>query len=99
MDSARVVLDRDDMRRTLVRIAHEIVEQAPDPAASRLVGIHTRGRRPRRPPEGPARRAARRGRPLGELDISFYRDDVATREGHPGRARLRRPVRARGAAR
>ena len=31
MDSARVVLDRDDMRRTLVRIAHEIVEQAPDP--------------------------------------------------------------------
>ena len=26
MESEKVVLDRDDMRRTLVRIAHEIVE-------------------------------------------------------------------------
>jgi pyrimidine operon attenuation protein/uracil phosphoribosyltransferase len=31
------------MRRTLVRIAHEIVEQAPDPGRVALVGIHTRG--------------------------------------------------------
>jgi pyrimidine operon attenuation protein/uracil phosphoribosyltransferase len=83
MDSARVVLDHDDMRRTLVRIAHEIVEQAPDPGRVALVGIHTRG----------AVLAARLKAqldalldadvPLGELDISFYRDDVATREGHP----------------
>ena len=83
MDSATVVLDRDDMRRTLVRIAHEIVEQSPDPARVALVGIHTRG----------AVLAARLKAqldallagdvPLGALDISFYRDDVATREGHP----------------
>ncbi len=83
MDSARVVLDRDDMRRTLVRIAHEIVEQAPDPGRVALLGIHTRG----------AILAARLKAqldglldgdvPLGALDIAFYRDDVATRAGHP----------------
>ena len=38
----RVVLDADDIRRTLVRIAHEIVEKhAGRPVA--LVGIHRRG--------------------------------------------------------
>jgi pyrimidine operon attenuation protein/uracil phosphoribosyltransferase len=83
MDTPRVVLSRDDMRRTLVRIAHEIVEQSPDPGRLALVGIHTRG----------AVLAARlkvqldllldADVVLGELDISFYRDDVATREGHP----------------
>ena len=42
----RVVLDRDDLRRTLVRIAHEIIEKNPgadDEPAFALVGIHTRG--------------------------------------------------------
>jgi len=38
----RLVLDRDDMRRTLVRIAHEIVENAPGQDVA-LVGIHRRG--------------------------------------------------------
>jgi pyrimidine operon attenuation protein/uracil phosphoribosyltransferase len=83
MDTPRVVLSRDDMRRTLVRIAHEIAERSPDPGRLALVGIHTRG----------AVLAARlkvqldllldADVALGELDISFYRDDVATREGHP----------------
>ena len=74
----KVVLDHDDVRRTLVRIAHEIVERnAGDELA--IVGIHRRG----------AVLAARVHRlvselidaevPLGDLDISFYRDDVARR--------------------
>ena len=42
MNSEKVVLDEDDIRRTLVRIAHEIVEKnAGQPVA--LVGIHRRG--------------------------------------------------------
>ena len=42
MTERRVVLDEDDVRRTLVRIAHEIVEKnAGRPIA--LVGIHRRG--------------------------------------------------------
>ena len=39
----KVVLDRDDLRRTLVRIAHEIVEKNPGADGLALVGIHTRG--------------------------------------------------------
>src|SRR5688572_30405558 len=82
MNHAKVVLDEDDVRRTLVRIAHEIVEKnAGQPVA--LVGVHRRG----------AHLATRLHRlvcdlldeevPLGDLDISFYRDDVATRPVDP----------------
>jgi pyrimidine operon attenuation protein/uracil phosphoribosyltransferase len=79
----KVVLDRDDMRRTLVRIAHEIVEGNAEGHELAIVGIHRRG----------AVLAARIHRlvgdlletevPLGDLDISFYRDDVGrARSGH-----------------
>jgi pyrimidine operon attenuation protein/uracil phosphoribosyltransferase len=79
----KVVLDRDDIRRTLVRIAHEIVERNAEPDRLALVGIHRRG----------AILAARLKRlvddlldadvPLGDLDISFYRDDVGQRPEAP----------------
>ena len=39
----KVVLERDDLRRTLRRIAHEIAEKNPGPEGLALVGIHTRG--------------------------------------------------------
>jgi pyrimidine operon attenuation protein/uracil phosphoribosyltransferase len=78
----KVVLDRDDMRRTLVRVAHEIVEKNAEPERLALVGIHRRG----------AFLAARLKRlvddlleadvPLGAVDISFYRDDVGL-QVHP----------------
>jgi pyrimidine operon attenuation protein/uracil phosphoribosyltransferase len=82
MSDTKVVLDEDDIRRTLVRIAHEIVEKnAGRPVA--LVGIHRRG----------AHLAQRLHRlvadlldeeiPLGDLDIAFYRDDVSTRPIDP----------------
>ena len=83
MPDAKVVLDGDDMRRTLVRIAHEIVEKTPDPELLALVGIHRRG----------APLAARLKDlldellglevPLGDLDIAFYRDDLRSRSGAP----------------
>jgi pyrimidine operon attenuation protein/uracil phosphoribosyltransferase len=82
MNHAKVVLDEDDVRRTLVRIAHEIVEKNADRPVA-LVGVHRRG----------AHLARRLHRlvcdlldaevPLGELDISFYRDDVSTRPADP----------------
>ena len=75
----KVVLDRDDVRRTLVRIAHEIVEKNRGEAIA-IVGIHRRG-------------ALLAGRlreliadlvgepvPLGDVDISFYRDDLGMRD-------------------
>ena len=82
MNHAKVVLDEDDIRRTLVRIAHEIVEKNAGEAVA-LVGIHRRG----------AHLATRLHRlvcdlldaevPLGDIDIAFYRDDVATRPVDP----------------
>ena len=83
MTAVKTVLDRDDMRRTLVRIAHEIVEKNAEPQGLAVVGIHRRG----------ALIAARLKQllddlldadvPQGSIDISFYRDDVATRADQP----------------
>ncbi len=83
MPDPKVVLDSEDMRRTLTRIAHEIVENGGDPERLALTGIHRRG----------AVLAARLQEllldlhgiavPLGDLDISFYRDDLTRRGGSP----------------
>ena len=41
--AAKVLIDADQFRRTVARIAHEIVEHHPDTSAIALVGLHTRG--------------------------------------------------------
>ena len=79
MADESVVLDGDDMRRTLVRIAHEIVEKnaagdAPDRLA--VVGIHRRGAILARRLHALLGDLLEREVPHGDLDISFYRDDV-----------------------
>jgi pyrimidine operon attenuation protein / uracil phosphoribosyltransferase len=82
VSETKVVLDEDDIRRTLVRIAHEVVEKnSGQPVA--LVGIHRRG----------AHLANRLHQlvcdlletevPLGDIDIAFYRDDLSTRAVDP----------------
>ena len=82
MPEPKIVLDEDDIRRTLVRIAHEVVEKnSGRPVA--LVGIHRRG----------AHLATRLHQlvcdlldeevPLGDIDIAFYRDDLGTRGPDP----------------
>ena len=74
--AGKVLVDADQVRRTVARIAHEIVERHADPRRLALVGIHTRGV----PARGPARRADRRVRrhapAIGTVDIALYRDDV-----------------------
>jgi pyrimidine operon attenuation protein/uracil phosphoribosyltransferase len=84
----KVVLDRDDMRRTLVRIAHEIVENndpgkvgPPFPLA--LVGIHRRGAVLAQRLKLLLGDLLEHDVPLGELDISFYRDDLGRRAEAP----------------
>jgi pyrimidine operon attenuation protein / uracil phosphoribosyltransferase len=80
--SATVVLDHDDMRRTLVRIAHEIVEKNPDGVIS-LVGIHRRGAALAQRLHALVSELLDTGVPLGFVDISFYRDDLAIRPSAP----------------
>ncbi|MDQ2983503.1 MAG: bifunctional pyr operon transcriptional regulator/uracil phosphoribosyltransferase PyrR [Actinomycetota bacterium] len=77
----KVLLDAEDVERTLSRIAHEIIEGNPDLDRVALVGIHTRGvplaqRLRRHIAEFAGTEVA-----LGQLDITFYRDDVQVRGG------------------
>ena len=75
----RVLLTDDDIRRAVVRIAHEIVEAHRGTQDLVLIGMRTRG--------GPlARRIAAAIKdfesediPVGIIDIGLYRDDIATR--------------------
>jgi pyrimidine operon attenuation protein / uracil phosphoribosyltransferase len=95
MTHAKVVLDEDDVRRTLVRIAHEIVEKNAGEQVA-LVGIHRRG----------AHLANRLHQlvcdlldeeiPLGDIDIAFYRDDLSTRAADPAVHASHLPFRLEG---
>ena len=74
-----VLLNAEQVSRTITRIAHEILEKNPGADDLAVVGIHTRGavlgaRLHKLLCEVGGRRYA-----AGNLDISFYRDDVAAR--------------------
>ena len=77
--SEKVVLERDDLRRTLRRIAHEIAEKNPAPDALAIVGIHTRGALLARRLHAALAELTGAEAPIGDLDISFYRDDVGAK--------------------
>jgi pyrimidine operon attenuation protein / uracil phosphoribosyltransferase len=78
--SDNVVLDHDDLRRTLVRIAHEIVEKNGEgDAGIALVGIHTRGAVLCKRLHALVGELGGGEVPQGDLDISFYRDDLERR--------------------
>src|SRR3954468_4529774 len=77
----RVLLDEEQVHRTLSRVAHEIIERNDDLDSVALVGIHTRGvplaQRLRRLVEERTGVELK----LGQLDITFHRDDVHVRSG------------------
>ena len=75
----KVVLDCDDVRRTLVRIAHEIVEKNGGETIA-VVGIHRRGALLAGRLRDLIADLAGEPVPLGDVDISFYRDDLGMRE-------------------
>lgn len=78
-----VIMDEERMRRTVTRIAHEIIEHNKGVKDLVLVGIRTRG-------IPLAERIARSIEkiegavvPIGVLDITLYRDDLATKGLQP----------------
>ncbi|MHB8303172.1 MAG: bifunctional pyr operon transcriptional regulator/uracil phosphoribosyltransferase PyrR [Acidobacteriaceae bacterium] len=77
------LMSSSEIERTLVRLAHEIVEKNNGSENIALVGIHRRG-------VPLAHRLARligaiekRVIDVGTLDINFYRDDLSTRDLRP----------------
>jgi pyrimidine operon attenuation protein/uracil phosphoribosyltransferase len=77
--AAKVVMTDEQLTRTVTRIAHEILEKNTGDERLALVGIHTRGAFLARRLHAILNEIAGREVPLGELDISFYRDDVGAR--------------------
>ncbi|QOJ33507.1 MAG: bifunctional pyr operon transcriptional regulator/uracil phosphoribosyltransferase PyrR [Nitrospira sp.] len=79
----RIVMDAGDIARAVTRIAHEILERNKGTKDLALVGIRTGG-------VHLAHRLVRRIHdiegtqiPIGELDITLYRDDLALRKDQP----------------
>jgi pyrimidine operon attenuation protein/uracil phosphoribosyltransferase len=75
--SSRQIMTADDVRRALVRISHEIVEKHGSTADLALIGIQRRGV-PLAERLAEAIEANEGVRlPVGRLDITFHRDDLA----------------------
>jgi pyrimidine operon attenuation protein/uracil phosphoribosyltransferase len=78
-----VLMDAGRMERTIVRMAHEIVERHPDMKGTVLVGVRSRGvplaRRLARAIEKAVGVAPR----VGALDITLYRDDFTSIAAQP----------------
>jgi pyrimidine operon attenuation protein/uracil phosphoribosyltransferase len=79
----KVVMTQEDIRRSLARIAHEIMERNKSTENLVLVGMRTRG-------VPLARRLAANMEnyeglkiPVGALDISLYRDDLSLLNAQP----------------
>ena len=92
----KVILSSEDIRRTLARITHEIIERNKVIEYLVLVGIHTRG-------VPVAERLAANIKafegieiPVGALDISLYRDDISSSELQPVVQRTDIPVNVDG---
>jgi pyrimidine operon attenuation protein/uracil phosphoribosyltransferase len=79
----KVVLREEEVGRALTRIAHEILERNPRDPAPALLGIHRRGAFLARRLQLLLEDMLDADVPLGDLDIGFYRDDVATRPDAP----------------
>ena len=73
------VMEPDDVRRALTRIAHEIVERNRGTEDLVIVGIRTRGAPLADRIAADIARFEGADVPSGALDVSLYRDDVALR--------------------
>ncbi len=88
----RVVLDSDGVARATKRIAHEILERNRDLADVALVAIAAGGVPVGKLVAEGIREIAGVSLPLGELDVTLYRDDVIGRGKRPVPRRTSMPA-------
>ena len=81
------VMDRETIRRTLTRMAHEIVERNKGAADLCLVGIRRRGVALAERLADQVASAEGVRIPVGTLDVTGYRDDEGMRDRKAGAAR------------
>jgi pyrimidine operon attenuation protein/uracil phosphoribosyltransferase len=80
--SAKIVMTAEDIRRTLARIAHEIIERNKVTDHLILVGLHTRGVPLAGRLAANIERYEKSKLLVGALDFSLYRDDLPTSEAN-----------------
>jgi pyrimidine operon attenuation protein/uracil phosphoribosyltransferase len=88
---SRTLLDDMGIRRSLMRIAHEIVERVEEPARLYLVAIPNGGIPLARQLAQNLREIADLVVPVGVLDTTLYRDDLMTTAARPALRRTEMP--------
>ena len=76
-------MDVQEMSRALTRISHEILERNKGVQELALVGIRTGGVFLAQRMAGRIQQIENREVPIGELDITLYRDDLSIRKDQP----------------
>jgi len=70
------ILSKDDIKRTLYRLSHQILEKSSSSEEIALVGIQTRGVHLAKRIQSIIKEIEGKEVPLGVLDITLYRDDL-----------------------
>ena len=83
MKSKANLLDADKINRTLVRLAHEIIEKNSNLENLAIIGIRTRGDVIAKRLFSIIKDISQKTINLGTLDVTFYRDDFRTNLGTP----------------
>jgi pyrimidine operon attenuation protein/uracil phosphoribosyltransferase len=81
--SKKVIMTAEDIKRTLARIAHEIIEHNESLQELILVGVHTRGVPLAERLAANIENFAGVKAPVDTLDISLYRDDLSSLDLKP----------------
>ena len=79
----KTIMTRDDIRRTLARIAHEIIEQNKSTDHLILVGMRTRGVPLAKRLAANIEKFENMDVPVGALDFRLYRDDISPLDKQP----------------
>lgn len=79
------VMDSDEIRRALRRIAHEIIEKNKGVDKLALIGVRSKGAPLAHRIAGLLEEIEGTSVPVGALDITLYRDDYSTRPHMAGR--------------
>ena len=77
------LLGKNEIQRSIVRLAYEIIEKNSNLECMVLIGIRTRGEYLAQRLHKLIKEYAGISLPLGTLDVTFYRDDFRTNLGSP----------------
>ncbi len=90
--SKKIVMTPEDIRRTLARVSHEIIERNKAIEQLVLVGVYTRGVPLAERLAANIENFEKLRIPVGTLDISLYRDDLSSLDLQPVVQRTDIPV-------